>query len=200
MLNCKKTEVETLIVVSALVSLLLSPLSSHAELIHTESDHGFIVESAELNSSGAKYTLNAVIQFHFSKEALEALEHGVALQIDIEMQAKRTRKWLWDEKIRKKTLSQRLEHQPLSDRYLVTNLNTGVKRHFQNFHHALEFLGSINDYPFLELTSLEQDNIYTALVRASLNTESLPTPLRLSAYVSSDWHFSSPWYQWTIQQ
>jgi len=200
LLNCKKTETSALIVASALVSLLLSPLPSHAELNHEESDHGFVIESAKLNPVGARYTLNAVIQFHFSKEALKALEHGIALQIDIEMQAKQTRKWLWDKKIRKKILSQRLEHQPLNDQYLVTNLNTGVKRHFQSFYHALEFMGSINDYPFLELTSLEQGKTYTALVRASLNTESLPTPLRLSAYVSSEWQLSSPWYQWTIHQ
>jgi len=198
--NCKKPETGTLIVLSALVSLLLLPLASHAELNDVEINHGFIVESAELSSNGDKYTLNADIQFNFSKEALKALEHGIALQIDIEMRAKQTRKWLWDKNIRKKILSQRLEHQPLSDQYLVTDLNTGIKRNFHSFHHALEFLGSINDYPFLELASLEQGKTYTVLVRASLNTESLPAPLRLSGYVSSDWQLSSPWYKWTIQQ
>jgi len=200
MLNCKKPETGTLIVLSALVSLLLLPLSPYAEINDVELNHGFIVESAELSSNGDKYTLNADIQFNFSKEALKALEHGIALQIDIEMRAKQTRKWLWDKNIRKKILSQRLEHQPLSDQYLVTDLNTGIKRNFHSFHHALEFLGSIKDYPFLELASLEQGKTYTALIRASLNTESLPTPLRLSAYVSLDWQLSSPWYKWTIQQ
>jgi len=198
--NCKKPEARTLIVSTTLVSLLLLPLASYAELNHKEINHGFIVESAELNLAGDEYTLSADIQFHFSKEALKALEHGIALQIDIEVQAKQNRKWLWDKKIRKKILSQRLEHQPLSDQYLVTDLNTGIKRNFHSFHHALEFLGSINDYPFLELASLEQGKTYTVLVRASLNTESLPAPLRLSGYVSSDWQLSSPWYKWTIQQ
>ncbi len=200
MLNCRKPETGTFVVLPVLVSLLLLPLSSHAELNHIELDHGFIVESAELSSVGNKYTLNADIKFRFSKEALKALEHGIALQIDIEVQAKLTRKWLWDKKIRKKIFSQRLEHQPLSDQYLVTDLSTGIKRNFHSFHHALEYLGSIDDYPFLELASLEQGKTYTALVRASLNTESLPAPLRLSAYVSSDWQLSSPWYKWTIQQ
>jgi hypothetical protein len=200
MLNCKKPETGTFIVSIALVSLLLLPLSSHAELNHKELNHGFIITSAELNSDGNKYILNADIQFHFSKEALKALEHGIALQIDIEVQAKQTRKWLWDKRIRKNILRQRLEHQPLSDQYLVTDLNTGIKHNFDSFHHALEFLGSINDYPFLELASLEQGKTYTALLRARLNRESLPAPLRLSAYVSSDWQLSSPWYKWTIQQ
>jgi hypothetical protein len=200
MLNCKKPDTRTHIILSALVSLLLLPVSPHAELHHLESKHGFIVERAELNSDGARYTLNADIQFHFSKEALKALEHGIALQIDIEMQAKQNRKWLWDKKIRNKIFSQQLEYQPLSEQYLVTDLNTGSRRHFRSFQYALEFLGSINDYPFLEPTALQQDKTYTALVRASLNTESLPAPLRLSAYISSDWQLSSPWFKWTIKQ
>jgi len=200
MLNYKKPETGKRIVLVALTSLLLLPLSSHAELNQKKSNHGFIVESAELNSDGDEYALNAYIQFHFSKEALKALEHGIALQIDIEVQAKQSRKWLWDKQIRKKILRQRLEHQPLSNQYLVTDLDTGIKRNFHSFHHALKFLGSINDYPFLKLASLEQGKTYTALVRVSLNKESLPAPLRLSAYVSSDWQLTSPWYQWTIQQ
>ncbi len=200
MLNCKKPETGTLTVLPALLSLLLLPLSSHAELNQEKSNHGFIVESAELNSDGDEYAFNADIQFHFSKEALKALEHGIALQIDIEVQAKQSRKWLWDKKIRKKILRQRLEHQPLSGQYLITDLDTGIKRNFHSFHHALKFLGSINDYSFLKLASLERGKTYTALVRVSLNKESLPTPLRLSAYVSSDWQLTSPWYQWTIQQ
>ena len=199
LLICKKPEAWTLIVFPALVSLLLLPASSHAELDHIETNHGFVVESAKLNPVGTKYTLNADIQFNFSKEARKALEHGIALQIDIEVQVIQTRKWLWDKKIRKVILSQRLEHEPLSGQYLVTDLNTGFKRYFHNFHHTLEFIGSINDYQFLELTSLRQGETYTARVRARLNTESLPVPLRLSAYVSSDWRLSSPWYKWTIQ-
>ncbi len=198
-LNCKKPKLKTLIACSALVSLCLLPLSPHAKLNPIESKLGFIVKNAELNSVGTQYMLNADIQFRFSKEVLKALEHGVALQLDIEMQIKQTRKWLWDKSIRKKILSQRLEYHPLNEQYLVTNLNTGSKRHFQNFHHALKFLGSINDYPFLELSVLEQGKMYTALLRANLNTESLPTPLRLSAYVSSDWQLSSPWFKWAIK-
>ena len=195
MLNCKKPEEGTFNVSSVLVSLLLFSTSLYAE-----PNDGFIIKNAELNPGETEYMLNADIQFHFSKEALRALEHGIAIQIDIEMQAKQARKWLWDKKIRKKILSQRLEHQPLSGQYLVTNLNTGIKRLFNSFHHALEYMGSIINYPFLEVAALEQGKTYIALVRASLNTESLPVPLRLSAYVSSDWQLSSLWYKWTIQQ
>lgn len=201
--NCKKPEARRLptlgqpprifIVVSILASLFLTPVLLYAEL-----NDGFIVEYAELNPVESDYRLNADIQFHFSKEALKALEHGIALQVDIEIRAKLTRKWLWDKVIRKIVLRKRLEHQPLSNQYLVTDLNTGIKRHFHLLQHALEFMGKINNYPFLELTALKQGKKYTAQVRARLNTESLPTPLRLSAYIVADWQLSSPWFKLTI--
>ncbi|MCK5432649.1 MAG: DUF4390 domain-containing protein [Gammaproteobacteria bacterium] len=203
--NCKKLDARrlsenrkphrTFIVLSILVSLFLLP-----GLLYAELNDGFIVENAELNPGETEYSLNADIQFHFSKEALKALEHGIALQIDIEIQAKMARKWLWDKTIRRAALSQKLEHQPLSDQYLVTDLNTGIKRHFQSLQHALEFMGTINNHPFFELTALKQGKTYTAQVRARLNTESLPTPLRLSAYIVADWQLSSPWFKWTIQE
>ena len=193
--NCKKPEVRRLsIVLSILVSLFLFP-----GLLYAELSDGFFVENAELNPGETGYSLNADIQFHFSKEALKALEHGIALQVDIEIQAKLARKWLWDKAIRKTVLSQRLEHHPLSDQYLVTDLNTGIKRHFQRLQHALKFMGTINNHPFFELTALKQGKTYTAQLRARLNTESLPTPLRLSAYIVADWQLSSPWFKWTIQ-
>ena len=193
--NCKKPEARTFIVLFILVSLFLFPCLLHAEL-----NDGFIVENAELNPGETEYSLSTNIQFHFSKEALKALEHGIALQIDIEVQARQDRKWLWDKTIRRVVLSQRLEHQPLSDQYLVTDLNTGIKRHFRSLKHAIEFMGTINNYPFFELTALKQGKTYTAQVRARLNTESLPTPLRLSAYIVADWQLSSPWFKWTIQE
>jgi hypothetical protein len=193
--NCKKTELRTFLILSIIACLFLFPNSLYAEL-----NDGFIVKNAELNADEREYSINADLQFNFSKEALKALEHGIVLQIDIEIQAKLSRKWLWDKTIRETVLSQKLERQPLSDQYLVTDLNTGIKRHFQLMEHALEFMGAIVNHPLFELTTLKQGKTYSAQIRARLNTESLPTPLRLSAYLDADWQLSSQWFKWTIQQ
>ncbi|MFB3090703.1 MAG: DUF4390 domain-containing protein [Gammaproteobacteria bacterium] len=180
---------------SVLASLFLCPAVLYADLTD-----GFIVENAQLKPGETDYVIDADIQYNFSHEVLKALEHGIALQIDIEIQAKQSRKWLWDKIIRKRTLSKRLEHHPISNQYLVTDLNTGVKRRFQSLSHALEFLGTIRDYPFVGAATLEPGKTYNTQIRARLNTESLPAPLRLSAYIASDWQLSSPWFKWTIQQ
>jgi len=35
-------------------------------------------------------------------------------------------------------------------------------------------------------------------LRCSLDIESLPTPVRLLAYVSSAWDMDNEWYQWPL--
>lgn len=199
MLNCKRTKAIRRIAFSVLAGLFLLSLSSYAGSDQNKLNHGFLIKNAALALIGTEYRLNADIQFHFSKEAIKALEHGIALQIDIEVQAKKTREWLWNKKIRQKILRQKIEYHPLSDQFLITDLSTGNRHHFQNFHHAIKFLGTINSYPFLDSTVLKPEATYTAWIRVRLNTEALPTPLRLSAYISSDWQLYSPWYAWMIR-
>ncbi len=193
--SCIKPEVRLFI-----VSLMLMNLCLFSSRIHAEINDGFIVENAELIAAESDYLLDADIEFHFSKEALKALEHGIPLQIDIEMVAKQTRKWLWDKTIRETALNMRLEHHPLSNHYLITDLNTGIKRHFKYLQNALDFLGTIKRYPLFARSALDKNKSYTAQVRARLNTESLPAPLRLTAYLAADWRLSSPWFKWIIKQ
>lgn len=201
--SCKKPEAFRFIILFMLMNLSLCPTLLHAELSEariTELNDGFVVENAELTAEETDYLLDADIEFHFSKEALKALEHGIPLQIDIEMVIRQSRKWLWDKTIQEASLNLRLEHHPLSNQFLITDLNTGIKRHFQRLQNALEFLGTIKRYPFLARSALDKNKSYTAQVRARLNTESLPAPLRLTAYIASDWRLSSPWFKWIIKQ
>lgn len=190
-----KSEISSFIDFFMLVSLFLFSTALYADVVDR-----FIVENATLNPSKEAYLLNANIQYQFSDEALKALKHGVALQIDVEVWAKQSRKWMWDRTIHKTVISHRLEHHPLSNQYLITYLSTGIKHHFQNLDYALEFLGTIRAYPLFGTIVLKTDTNYTAQIRACLNTASLPTPLRLSTYIASDWQLSSPWFRWAIQQ
>ena len=81
MLNCIKPEAGRFIIRSVLASLLLCPTVLYADLTD-----GFIVENAQLKLGETEYVIDADIQYHFSQEVLKALEHGIALQIDIEIQ------------------------------------------------------------------------------------------------------------------
>lgn len=161
---------------------------------------GINIEKANGSFDGDKYSVGARIIFQFSKETREALEQGVALHFDINIDVKESRTWLWNKTIVISTISYLLEHHPLSGHYLVTNLNNYQRKHFQNLRRALDYLGKIENLPLFIREDILPDRVYIGRMRARLNIQKLPASLRPLAYLSPKWRMSSQWYKWVIKQ
>lgn len=159
---------------------------------------GFEVIGASTKLEGGVYRLNARIEYHFSGPALEALQNGVPLTVELEMEVRRRRPWLWDETVYALTQRFRLEYHALSRQYLVNNLNSGERRGFSSRTAALQFMGQITDFPLLDKGLLTPGERYEGALRAWLDIESLPAPLRLFAYLSDDWRLTSEWRAWPL--
>ena len=161
---------------------------------------GITIKHSETYRQGDIYLLNADIEFDFSEESLNALEHGIALQIYTILRLKKERDWLWDTIISETVLRFRMEHHPLSDHYVVTDLLADVQHTFQTRQAATSFLTKLNNIPFFEASLLKDNMSYTGHIRTQLDIESLPAPLRPIAYLSSHWQLSSSWHSWKITQ
>ena len=161
---------------------------------------GIEVEHAGSELVGGMYQLDARIRFDFGEEILVALRHGVELNIEVVIRARRERKWLWDPIESDQVLKFRLQHHPLSNDYVVTDLNGDVAHQFASEAAAIRFLGMIQNRPFLALADVREDSVYTGYVRAKLNIDLLPPPLQPAAYASKEWRLQSPWYEWVIRQ
>ena len=165
----------------------------------TAFSQGIEIKSLESTEVGGIYLLDAQIEYLFSEEVLEALEHGVALRIDIIIRIKKTRKWLWDKEIREEIVNYRLERHPLSNHYLVRNLNTGNRYQLQSLSNALAILGTISNHKLIDASELKENSTYTGHIMAKLNIESLPPPLRPVAYASEQWKLESKWQEWVLK-
>lgn len=165
-----------------------------------EPDTYFSVRKATADLRDDVYLLDADIDFRFSDAAMEALTNGIPLVLEIQIKVERRRGWLWDDNIA--ALSQRysLQYHALSDRYVVHNLNTGQRQSYTTLDDALFVLGRVREFPMLDRRLLEAGNDYEASVRAALVVEQLPTPMRLWAYASDQWHLDSAWYSWRLRQ
>ena len=105
-------------------------------------DGKFDVRSAATRLQDDVYYLTARLDLRFSEEALEALESGVPLTI--EMQIKLTRqRFLPDPEIANLRQSYLLRFQPLSQRYLVKNINSGEQSSHATLFAALNDIGRI---------------------------------------------------------
>jgi hypothetical protein len=81
----------------------------------------------------------------------------------------------------------------------VKNYSTGVQHSFLELDEALDYTGNIYDLPLIDANLLKPEQSYSVRMRADLDIESLPTPVRLWAYLGSDWSLKSDWHQWPLQ-
>jgi len=158
----------------------------------------FEIRSAESRLYQGVWFANALIDFRLSNEALDALDSGVALTIELQFRLDRVRRFWIDKEIA--TLQQRLElsYLPLSERYVVRNLNSGEHDSFATLFSALNSMGRIVDLPIIDASLLDADEQYEISIRAVLDQNTLPGPLRLLAFWSSGFRLESDWYVWML--
>ena len=159
---------------------------------------GFDVIGASTRLEGGVYRLSAQIEYGLSEPALDALQNGVPLTIELLMEVRRRRSWVWDETVFSLAQRFRLEYHALSRQYLVHNLNSGERRNFSTRPAALRFMGGIHEFPLLDRSLLAADQRYEGALQARLDLDTLPAPLRLFAYLSEDWKLISEWYTWPL--
>lgn len=160
---------------------------------------GFKVHDAQTRLVEDVYFLDADFDFRFSDEVRDALDNGVPITVNIDIQVRRTRDMLWDKRIAKIRARYVLEVHPLSNQYVLKNLNSGARRTFRTLNAAMNELASMRDFPLLDRHLLEPDQEYTLRLRARLDIEALPIPLRPKAYLSSLWRLNSDWYVWRMK-
>jgi hypothetical protein len=160
----------------------------------------FEVRSASTQALGGVHTLDARLQLVLSSEALAALESGVTLTIEIQMQVIRVRRFLTDSIDAELAIDYELEYRPLSQRYIVKNLNSGDQDSFATLYSALNSLGRIQNLPVIDDELLLPNREYRLRLRAMLNTRQYPAPLRLLFFWRGQWQLQSEWFEWLLER
>ena len=199
----------------ALVALLASPLAAAQELrdippqprptpIAPQSedadDEGhFEVLDARTELRSGVYFLDATIAYRLSADARAALRSGVPLTIRLDVEFVNRRRFWFDAEDAALRQRYQLEYHALSERYLVTNLNSGDQTSFGTLLAALSSLGRIDRLPLIDAALLDPERDYELRLRAVLDVEQFPGPLRLLAFWRRDWSLASDWYRWPLQ-
>ena len=160
----------------------------------------FEVRSASTRQVGGVHTLDARLQLVLSSEALEALSSGVPLTIELQLEVIRMRRFVWDDAEAELALRYELEYRPLSQRYLVRNLNSGDQDSFATLYSALNNLGRVQGLPVIDDALLEYGKDYRIRLRAMLNTQQYSAPLRLLFFWRDEWQLKSEWFEWLLER
>ncbi len=163
-------------------------------------DYGFAIKRAEVVPSDAGYFLNADIGYQLSSRASEALKHGVPLTLVVKVRLHRHRRLIWNKTLFSKNLVYRLSYHALRNRYRVYDENKGSQQYYVNLEPAVEAMGQIRGLPVLSSSGVSADTKYIAQIKAFLDIESLPLPLRSIAFLMPQWYIDSGWYTWSLDE
>ncbi len=155
-----------------------------------------VIERVDIRHDNGRYVLDADITYSLSGVAREALHKGVGLTLKLAIAVLRPRPLIWDQVIIKKQRRYYLSYQALTDQYRLNIDDSALIQNFPNLESALAAIGTVRDIavPLFDRGVRENDE-YVG-VRAWLDIESLPVPMRLRSYIWPDWRHNSGWYRW----
>lgn len=185
------------IAMTALVCILvLGCLASAAGA--DDSRGGFVIRTAYTELLNGVYYLSADVDLDMSQDALNALENGVPLTVEWQIEVIKHRSFIWDKTVATLTERFQISYHPLTRRFIIKNLNSGEQQSFVSYQDAVTSLGQVNDLPVIDASLLEPRTRYTIRMRAVLDITDFPGPLKLIASWFKGWDLSSDWYAWVL--
>lgn len=159
---------------------------------------GIDISSGTTQVVNGVWYLSARIDYRLNRDLLEVLQSGIPISFELQVELARERNWMPDAGVAELRQEYELSWQPLSRGYLVRNLNSGDQRPHATLYSALIDLGTISDLPLIDAALLDEGERYEVALRAGLNQQRLPGPLRLLAFWNDDFTLESDWYRWPL--
>lgn len=156
------------------------------------------IRSASSQLVDGVYRAEARLQYVLSDQALDALNSGVPINVELRLQVIQERRFWLDDTTAELSVSYQLLYNALSRRYVVRNLNTGEQDSYATLYSALNNLGRITSLPVIDAALLKDDRSYRIRMRAVVDVKDYPAALRLIAFWRDDWRLTSDWYEWQL--
>lgn len=157
------------------------------------------VTRASITLDEGVYELDVDLGLNLPGGARRAIEAGLTLRLDYEIEIARVRRYLPDPDVASLVQSYELGYHALSQRYLLRNLNTGEQQDFGALSSALDRLSTVRGLPLIDATLLDPGTTYEVRVRAVMRLRSAPDTFGWLLFWTEDWSATSEWYAWTHQ-
>lgn len=143
------------------------------------------------------YALDVDLALSLPGGARRAIEAGLTLRLNYEIEIDRVRRYLPDAGVASLVQSYELSYHALSQRYLLRNLNSGEQQDFGGLPAALDRVSTLRGVPLIDASLLDPGTTYEINVRAELTLRSAPDTLSWLLFWTDDWSATSDWYAWT---
>jgi hypothetical protein len=168
--------------------------ASHAQ----ETD--IVIRDVQTTLRDQTWYLSARIDYQLNRQMLEALQNGIRLTFSLQVEVSEVRNWLPDSEVVNLQRDYELSWQPLSRSYLVRNSDNDEQTAHTTLFAALHELGTISGLPLVDTSLLDPEARHEVSLRALLDQQRLPGPLRMLAFWNDDFSLESDWHQWPLQE
>lgn len=149
---------------------------------------GIHIDSLESRTTPDGVAVRAHQEISLSREAREALRHGVPLRITLDLIIRGDGQW---RPLEERAFTYEIRYLPLSDHYQLAGPHSDAgTRTFPRLRHVLAELGQVElKLPDVNATPGQ----YEVRMRSRLDRSGMPAPMQLPMLLSPNWNHDSGW-------
>jgi len=156
-------------------------------------DYEFVIKNVAVGRTYQSLNVHLQQELELSQQAREALEHGVTLTVSLEMELRNDNNMIV---VRRDATRFQFRYLPLSERYQLSEEETGELQTFSRLRHMLAAISDLN----IQLsTGPLPSGSYELRTRIRLDESLLPAPMQLPAWFSPQWQHDSEWSVWPFK-
>ncbi|MCB1754387.1 MAG: DUF4390 domain-containing protein [Gammaproteobacteria bacterium] len=171
-------------------SMVHAPLALAAERL--------TIENVRIYKDADHYLLDADTMVNMRERPTAALEKGVSLYFNLDIDVVRQRTWWPDNTVRSIRKRYRLFYFELTRHYRVTEITSGESLNFRTLEEALDQLGKIRGLPLIAIKDVNNPSRHRVQLQMALDISELPAPLQLQAYTTRRWLLKSDQVVWPL--
>lgn len=158
------------------------------------------IREATTRLQAGVWFLDADIVYTLNEPALEALDSGVTLDVELTIRLTQRRRIIWDSTFAELKQRYSLQYHALTERYILRNLNSGEQETYGTLTGALSALGVVRSLPIIDDALLSRGERHYVAIRAVVDIEELGGPFALIRILWNDWRITSDWVRWRLDR
>lgn len=160
---------------------------------HKPLGYGFQIKNVSVSRGYQSLDVHLKQEMSLSREALEALQHGVNLTIRLDLELRNDSNMIV---IKREVRRFQIHYRALIERYQLIDEETGKQQTFPRLRHVFAAIDNLDVH--LPTGPLPPGN-YELRTRIQLEESLLPAPMQLPAMFSSQWRHDSEWSVWPFK-
>ncbi len=181
------------------VQAVLFGLLISATLI-AQGESAFNIKTARFTMQDSLVLLDSTIDIDLPKYINKAIDQGFAVPLMFEVEVLKYSQYWFDEKLLSLKQQYQLHYLPMLSSYAIFDVNANQRLYFNSRQQAVRYLKVIDAYPMFDITNINQSGRLYVRIRAGIDVDELPLPLKSSSLWDNDWGLQSDWFEWEIDR